>query len=280
MRDFNSTLAVSALLLSIVGSAVAVRMSPAAFTAQNVPLGEKFDLTVPLVISLGDDSSSSVDFLAQPIFPSEVRDKWLRGYLEIPEADYLIVDGEMPISVTPDEPAIRKLFINFPDDSAYLNCHFLAHLKIMPAKVSGMFQAVLVGSYLLETVSSKDRFAKPGFGLLTGAPSVLDMEGPSTVRIYNNSDRSIDIGVYLDVPSDEKKLHVEPSAGYIIGDTTDFVLNIADKTIPADGFIDIPISFKNNRYRETLQRNTEVILWVEDVSNSEIACFIRIHCRP
>lgn len=270
------------LLAIIAGGVFAIRMSPAAFTAQNVPLGEEFDVGVPLVIRLSEHDTVAKYFTVKSLKPSEVRKEWLEGYEEIPDASYLKVGGQKPILVEPGDPEVRPLMVDFPMDSTLLNRHFLVQLRVMPQETSGMFQAVLVGSYLLETSASEDRFAKPGGYPISIAPSkiTLDSSGVGMVRVYNNYDHALEIEARLDIPPRTNKLQVELTRGFVRGVLSDGIgLDKERLMVQPGGFEDITIQM-DSELRNSISKNSEYILWVEapDIENS--ARFVRVHYRP
>ncbi len=270
------------LTLICTGNLLAVRMSPAAFTAQNIPIGTEFDLSVPLTIRLSENDTIAKKFTVTPLLPSEVRSEWLAGYEEIPSADFLKIGGEGDIFVSPREPAIRRLLIEFPDDNSLLNRHFLVHLRVMPQDVSGMFQAVLVGSYLLETSPSADRFTKPGGHPISVSPSIVafDSLGFATVRIYNNHDSALEVILRLDIPPQTDKMQVELTRGFIRGVLGDGVsIDKSKILVQAGGFEDVTIRIKPD-FRATISRNSEYILWLEVPGFEKSERFIRVHYRP
>lgn len=272
-----------ALLALITGSAFAIRMSPASFTAQNVPIGREFDLSIPLVIYLGNDSSDTAYFSAVPLFPSEVRETWLDGYEEIPDPNYLLVAGEQPIAVLPESATVRSLLVYFPMDSSLLNRRFLVMLRVMPVNSRSMFQAVLVGSYMIETSPTKDRFTRTGGKPFAISPSIvyLDSMGKGIARIYNNDTIPHNYRTRFSVPPlDDRRLNVILSPGYTRGDSTKYSLDKSSGKIPAGGFVDLDIRIKDTEYLKSLRKDTEAILWIENPSSKCCKRFFRIHYKP
>jgi len=271
-----------ALLAALAGSAFAIRMSPAAFTAQNIPIGIEFDIGIPLTIRLSTEDTSAKLFNATPLLPSEVRDEWLAGYEEIPDAGYLMIEGDGPLLVEPGEPVVRKMFIGFPDDSSLLNRHFMVQLRVMPQEVTGMFQAVLVGSYLLETKSTEDRFTRPGGQPFSAAPSllVLDSTGRGIVRVYNNIDHALRLEARIDAPLQSDKLKVELTRGFVRGPLNERIRVIEPEfLVQAGGFMDVTVEMDES-LRQGQSRNTEYLLWINEPDGKSQSCFIRIHYRP
>lgn len=266
-------ISLAALILVFVGSAASIRMSPGAFTAQGVPIGTKHDLRVPLVIQLDENSEKSIEFISEPLSPSEVRESWLDGYEEIPDPDYLIIDGEHPIVAHPDSPVVRRMFIEFPNDSSLLNRHFLVQLRVGPKKTEGVFQTVLIGSYLIETKSSVNRFTHTGGEHLTIAPSVLNLDssGKGIIRVYNNDKIGRRFEIIPKYVKNERALTVNISGGFQEGDIDLVKTNPSNAKISPGGFIDVEIEYKPN----TIEKDTEIILWFED---PDLACCSRF-CR-
>lgn len=278
----NPVIRLITLLAVIAGGVFAIRMSPAAFTAQNIPIGMEFDLGVPLVIRLSENDTVAKYFTATPLKPGEVRNDWLDGYEEIPDAGYLKIEGDGAVYVEPDKPVTRRLLIEFPEDSSLLNRHFLVQLRVMPQEASGMFQAVLVGSYLLETSPSKDRFTKPGGYPLSVAPSrlSLDSAGFGVVRIYNNHEHTLKVLTRLDIPPNTEKLHVELTRGFVRGVLGDGIeLDKKELFIQPGGFEDITIIMDAD-LRDSISRNSEYILWVETPEIENSRRFVRVHYLP
>jgi hypothetical protein len=212
-----------------------------------------------------------------------VRESWLDGYEEIPDPNFLVVSGVKPVVAYPDSPAIRPLLTNFPFDSSFFNRHFLVQLRVMPTDVEGMFQTVLVGSYLFETTPTSDRFTRPGGFPFSIGPSILylDKEGKGTVRVYNNDSTGCDIELDLaEPPKREERLVVELSEGYERGDPTKFKISKNRKKINGQGYADLDVSITDKKYLLSLTRNTEIILWGFDSREPKSSRFVRIHYRP
>ncbi len=270
------------LLAVLAGGVFAVRMSPAAFTAQNIPIGSEFDVGVPLTVRLSDGDTVAKYFTVMSLKPSDVRKEWLAGYEEIPSSELLKIGGELPILVEPGNPAVRRILVDFPDDSSMMNRHFLAQLRVQPQESAGMFQAVLVGSYLLETSPSKDRFVRPGGSPISMAPSivVLDSVGEGIVRVYNNHNHAVEVSAWLELPPRTDRMQIELTRGFLRGILDDRISVDKQKLlVQSGGFEDIAIRM-DSELRDEISRNSEYILWVEVLSIENSARFVRVHYRP
>lgn len=270
------------LLAIFAGGVFAVRMSPAAFTAQNIPVGSEFDVGVPLTIRLSDGDTTAKYFTVMSLKPSDVRKEWLAGYEEIPSSEFLKVGGEVPVIVEPGNPSVRRILVDFPEDSAFMNRHFLAQLRVQPQESAGMFQAVLVGSYLLETAPSKDRFVRPEGSPISVAPSVvvLDSSGVGIVRVYNNHNHAVEVSARLEIPPRTDRMQIELTRGFLRGIIDDRIsLDKKALLVQPGGFEDIVVRM-DSELRNGISRNSEYILWVEVPAMTTSARFVRVHYRP
>ena len=128
----NPVIRLITLLAVIAGGVFAIRMSPAAFTAQNIPIGTEFDLGVPLVIRLSENDTVAKYFTATPLKPGEVRNDWLDGYEEIPDAGYLKIEGDGAVYVEPDKPVTTIiLFFGIVRSTSLRLCSLAPLIKIV-----------------------------------------------------------------------------------------------------------------------------------------------------
>ncbi len=167
---------------------VGISVSPATFLLQNVPLGERYDITGAAGYRIRISGVSRPgNYVITPRRPSEDGTK-ATGYYDIPDASWFGVE-ECTLFVSPDKPAETAMWIDFPDDPSLYNRHFLLGVDVSPTLEStrGM---LAVGAYLLfrfETPPKEGVVPKLQKGEMAFVPSVVSFEDlrKGDVRSYN-----------------------------------------------------------------------------------------------
>ncbi|HHS49509.1 MAG TPA: hypothetical protein ENN07_00110 [candidate division Zixibacteria bacterium] len=253
-------------------------MSPAVFTAQGVPIGDRIYLDVPLVLSLGEGESPQ-NFAVDVLPPEMTGRRPIDGFEDIPPGAFE-VDGEPILFVGIDEPAIRKLFANFPNDSAMFNRRFMVQLRIMPEGPTGNMVAAILANYLIETESNPS--VRTGGWPIAVAPSVVDFDesGIAELSIFNNDTIVHDIHCAFGVPeADPRGVAIALSPGFSPANGDIFSLDETSFTIDAGGSRNISITISQETLAE-ITSNVEAILWLRIPEVEGGARFVRLRLKP
>lgn len=266
-------------LFFISSAVLAVRMSPAVFVARDVPIGKLVDLEVPLVLSPSEGEGPK-SLIARVLSPEEAVKQPLSGYKHIPEGVF-IVEGEQPILISKEAPALRRLFVDFPDNPAFYNRHFFVQLWVSQDGAGGNIQSAIVATYMIETESRAE--AKTGGLPIAISPSVLELDeaGSGYITITNND--TIMHSIKCRTANIEQSSHavaISLTPGFEAGDATKF-------TIPADSFLLGPgekklilVTTYDKEYLKSIGKNIEFLFWAELPNLPGSARFVRVRISP
>lgn len=169
-----------------------IRVSPGAFCLQGMDIGQDADLGVDLVISnLGDTEDT---FTARPIKPSQAKNKWLKGYSEIPDASWLYFKEDR-VKIGPNSEGKLRMHLKVPEEERYLNQHWMVYVEVTTEGTDKMFKVGVKPNYMIETTSKKKIKERP-YSVLGLAPTVVKAtevkEGKKEevkFKIYNNDEK-------------------------------------------------------------------------------------------
>ena len=200
------------ILLLIAAPLSGIRISPGVFTARNVPVGEKTSFGVNLLCY--NDSDSEKRFVVEKSFPSKVKKNWLKGYSDIPDTSFFILDAPETLIAPPGEPARAAMYIDIPDDERFYNQHWAISLVVKEIS-EGMFQTAIATLYFIET-ESKGNISSVPFGELAVLPAVVAMEEKKgEIVLFNNGTTRQKIALTLKEPTLETDgVHIEISDGF------------------------------------------------------------------
>lgn len=202
----------------IVSMLWALRVSPASFTAQGIPLGKKHDLGVVLTCSA--DKKTNV-FIARVMTPTEGTPLSV-GYRSIPNIEWFIVESGETLKADTNGIASSRLLVEIPDKPEYYNQHFI--VRLFTTGVSGgMFQPAMIPYYFLETPPLANPSAPPD-GELGVAPSIVELTKSNrsgVFRIYNNDSVEHKYEFVIRKPEDRSRRFPNVSSSFLrIEDTT------------------------------------------------------------
>ncbi len=255
------------VFILIAASAFGVRMLPADFNAQDVPIGKEIEIAT-LTISL--EPSESAETLSIGPIPPE---KSVDGYEPLPDTAF-IETGDRSIFIPEKEAVERRITANFPDDPSFFNRRFAVSIRLSSPK-KGDFR----GSFLIETEANPN--ARPGGTPISVAPSNLDLDqnGDGQISIFNNDTIPHFLICYTAAPEiGSGRSIVALTEGCQIGDPVQFVPQKNSFIVEANGRFDLPISVPNEKY--SVKQRAEVLLWVKDPSLPESARFVRLRWAP
>jgi len=257
------------------GGLFAVRMSPAVFVARDIPVGKATDLGIPLVLS-PSEGESEMNLVARVLSPGQIIRDPIAGFENIPEG-FFVVEGEQPIYISKDSPAVRRLIADIPADSSLYNRRFMVQLWVSQDGSSGNIQSAIVANYLLE-MESHD--GSPTGGLpISISPSVLELDesGSGLIAVTNNDTvlHSIQCRIGSIEPSSQA-VAISLSPGFEAGDASKF-------SVPADNFLLGPaerklilVKLSDIDFLKTQSADIEVLFWAEVPSIPEGSRFVRL----
>jgi len=172
------------------GSALALTVSPGAFTAQNVEPGEDKDTGIDLTVT--NDTDKEREFSIKVVAPKEAQNKSLKGYRTLPELGWFRLEKK-DLIVPPGGQGKSRIFINIPKNEKYYNQHWEVSCLLEYVGQKGLFQEAVMTRYMIETRTKADVSESP-HGELGIAPAAVKItkqdrkEGKEFgFKIYNNT---------------------------------------------------------------------------------------------
>jgi len=173
----------------MVETATALGVSPGAFCAQGVPVGEKTDTGISLAITNDTDKERIFSVKVDELPPFKNVD--LHGYTSMPQLKWFVLTGT-ELTTPAKGSASSRISVIVPEDERYYNQHWGVSCLIEYTGQKGLFQEAVKTVYLFETKSKADIKGRPA-GDLGVAPSIvsIDLADNKTLkgafRIYNNT---------------------------------------------------------------------------------------------
>ncbi|MGB9562057.1 MAG: hypothetical protein ACPL6C_04505 [bacterium] len=248
----------------------ALRVSPASFTAQWVPLGRRKDLGV--VFTCSADKKTYL-FIAR-VMPQEEGVPLSVGYRSLPDIGWFIVEsGETLRADTSSGIALTKLLVEIPDKPEYYNQHFVVRLFTTGIS-AGMFQPAMIPYYFLETPPLANPSVSPD-GELGVAPSIVELTKSNkngTFRIYNNDTIEHKYNLVIRKPEERSRRFPNVSSDFLcIDDTAKIVISAQNITLPPKKNALIEVAWKDKKW---VNENYEAILLI--TADDEATNFVRI----
>lgn len=196
-----------------------LKVSPGAFCLQNAEIGKDLDLGIDMVITNKDDEEKV--FVVKTLKPSEVTDKWIKGYSEIPDVSWFYFN-ENEIKIGPNSEGKLRMHLKVPDEEKYYNQHWLVYAEVTTkAGKEEMFKTAVKPSYMIETKANPDVKGKP-YGILGLVPGAVKAEkvipGKTkkvSFRIYNNDQTAHTYEFISYIPeASSAKQDISVTAGY------------------------------------------------------------------
>jgi len=165
------------LLLALLAGpdvlATGMRVQPGGVLLQNVPVGQRHRLRMPLTVFNDDDEPHAVAVSA--LRPSEVNSKCPVGYEDIPEPGWLSF-SEDTVEVPANGTASVGMFIEVPGEDRWKNQHWSVSIAVRSRPGGG--QALSLALYpRFEIESVPDAEAEPPAGQCSVVPSVVEVAG-------------------------------------------------------------------------------------------------------
>jgi hypothetical protein len=222
MKKMQKSVSMAVLGLLVVAlpfggrNAMALGVSPGAFCAQGVPVGEKTDTGVDMKI--GNDTDKERIFSIKVGDMPAMKGLALRGYTTLPDLAWFVLDKN-ELTAPGKGSVTSRITISVPDDEKYYNQHWGVSCLIEYSEQKGLFQEAIKTVYMFETKSKADIKGRP-LGDLGVAPSIVSIDTASkktssaTFRIYNNTSEAREYKLISRIPEvtgDNLKLNASPS---------------------------------------------------------------------
>lgn len=210
-------LALSLACFCNINKAYALRVSPGAFCAQNVEVGQDTDTGIDLTID--NETDQEREFSIKVVPARTPKQESLKGYSALPELSWLSLEKTQLI-VPAKGQAKSRIHISIPNEEKYFNQHWAVSCLIEYVGQKGLFQEAILTLYMFETRPKKEVTEKP-YGNLAVTPSVVkipksNMEAKQkfSFKLYNNTASAHTYTIKTFVPMAEpKKLSINATPG-------------------------------------------------------------------
>jgi len=262
-----------------------LKVEPGGLLLQYLPPGPTYDLydsaRIPLTIHNRGRSPRTYRLSAHK--PSQVAAKrWLKGYLEIPDPDWLWFEKD-EVTVEAQTNGQVKMYLRIPDEEKYYNQHWSVSLLVSGKPGPGMSIGVAVSPrFQIETMAKEGMKVRPD-GVIAFEPSLVILENVSPGRtpvartkLYNNDKQKHQYKISVSIfPPDPKKRQITISPGYAwLPDTKWVVPRKKVVTVEASGVLPLIFDVKIPHEARCYGKKWEVILFVEPDSGP--AGFVRL----
>lgn len=174
-------------------------VQPGGLLIQYVKLGQTYDLyeKAGIALLIENKDSQPHTYILTTSKPSQVGNKkWLKGYLEIPDASWFWF-AENEVTVAPQSKKEVKMFLKIPPEDKYYNQHWTVSLGVSGKPEAGQMLALAVyPRYQIETESKTGSKERPD-GLIGLEPSTLllkdlalEKKEKAKIIIYNNDTKT------------------------------------------------------------------------------------------
>lgn len=247
----------------------ALRVSPASFTAQGVPLGKRHDLGVVLTCSAEGKTNL---FVARVMNQAEGVPLSV-GYRSIPDTRWFIVESGETLRADTSGVASSRLLVEIPDKPEYYNQHFVVRLFTTGIS-AGMFQPAMIPYYFLETPPLANPSVPPD-GELGVAPSIVELTKSNkdgVFRIYNNDTVEHRYEFVVRTPEERSRRFPNVSPNFLrIDDTTKIEISPPSITLPPQKNTQVKVKWSGKKWSK---EDYEAILLI--TSDNGTTNFVRV----
>ena len=241
----------AAIFVSTVGIcaalALGMRVQPGGVLLQGWPVGERRELSVPLVVFNGDEQAHKV--VVSACNPSDIGSTPPCGYREIPDPAWLTFEPA-EIEVPAAGQAAAKMFLGVPGDERYRNAHWSVSLAVRSSPAKGQKIGLALYPRLeIETMAGEtgvapecDLAVTPSFVSLDGVvPGKAG--GETCLTVWNNTKKVQHCKArILGKPAEGEKAIIRLSHGQVWIPVASWVsLKTPTFDVPAQGSVRIPI---------------------------------------
>lgn len=170
-------------------------VTPGSLLIQGVPIGEVYELKIPLTIHNRSEELRS--YILKALRPSQIGAECPIGYLELPEEGFLYLEPS-EVVIPPEGMAQARIYLSIPHEDRYYNQHWVSLIEVKGKPHGG--EGIALAAYPLFFIETEPRCdltqrpdgltgLRPAQVLLKDLP-LGKIEGVTEVEIYNNSDSS------------------------------------------------------------------------------------------
>ena len=226
-----SVFRIAASLSIIAICASAIKVSPAVFTARNVPIGERTPLGLELKVY--NDSEDPMTYGIEVVQPGE-NETLLEGYSPIFEREFFIVDGEAEFEVPPKSVESRMMFVDIPENEEYYNQMWSVSVVVTSGK--GMFKTAVATKYYIETPSR--RLESSPLGEIAIMPSAVELSkdtNEASFKLFNNGNETKIFTIAPFVPNaDDTRVTIDATQGWEFSEKLCSVISCKPTTVEID----------------------------------------------
>jgi len=236
------TLVLSLICFCNINKAYALRVSPGAFCAQNVEVGQETDTGVDLAID--NETDKEREFSIRVVPARTPKTESLKGYSALPNPDWLRLERTHLI-VPAKGQAKTRLYISIPNEEKYFNQQWAVSCLVEYVEQKGLFQEAILTLYMFETRPKKDVTERP-YGNLAVAPSVVKVTENAikakeefSFKLYNNTSKEHTYTIKSFVPKAETgKLSINATQGLTWAKKTSWISPKVKKIKLAPGAVE------------------------------------------
>jgi len=211
------TLVLSLICFCNINKAYALKVSPGAFCAQNVEVGQETDTGVDLAID--NETDKEREFSIRVVLPRPPKTESLKGYSALPDLGWLRLE-KTHLIVPAKSQAKSRIYINIPNEEKYFNQQWAVSCLVEYIGQKGLFQEAILTLYMFETRPKKDVTERP-YGNLAVAPSVVKIPESAikakkefSFKLYNNTSEEHTYAIKSFVPKAQPgKLSINATQG-------------------------------------------------------------------
>lgn len=184
------------------GLTIGLGVTPGNVLIQGVPIGEVYELKIPLTIH--NRSEEIRTYILRASRPSQIGAECPMGYLELPEEGFLYLEPS-EIVIPPYGMAQAKIYLSIPYEDRYYNQHWVSLIEVKGKPHGG--EGIALAAYPLFFIETEPRYdltqrpdgltgLRPAQVFLKDLP-LGKIKGVTEVEIYNNDNSS---HVYTIIP--------------------------------------------------------------------------------
>lgn len=246
----------------------ALRVSPGAFCAQNVEVGQDTDTGIDLTID--NETDEEREFSIRVVEPSKLTSESLKGYSPLPDLSWLRL--ERTHLVVPAKGQGRtRLYINVPNEEKYFNQQWAVSCLVEYVGQKGLFQEAIQTLYMFETRPKEDVTQRPD-GRIGVAPSVVKVSAERlkakekfSFKVYNNTPEERVYSIKSFVPEVKpEKLAINVTPGLVWAKRTSWVTpQVKKMKLPAGGVGEIKLNVKVPKSALEGEKGVESLIFID-----------------
>ena len=282
MRDGKGKIYLAVLLATIVClvSAIGIRISPATFLVQDVPVGEFFSITKKYGYIIRISQVPASGYYSLTVKKPSEDGQTATGFEDIPDVNWFYLERET-LYISNDSAVTCSIGVNFPDSAPLYNRHFLVGVEIMPIPESVRGNLLLSAELLFRIETEPKAGIKPKIspGEFVFVPSAVDFDSlrPNDtvtveVKLFSGESTLCHLS-RLDPETPVARKTILPTVGYMR--IKESMIEFPESVLATPQGASIPISLKLSG-KLPRPRLEEVIIAEAD---SAVVAFLRVRMR-